>query len=64
MLYDLFSALTSLLSTYYFIRLDIKAWPIGLLATCFNGWLFWQKGIYADMCLESFYFLRDCKKIT
>jgi|GEM_PF-1307923 len=57
MFYDLFGALASLLSTYYFIRLDTKAWPIGLLATCLNGWLYWQKGIYADTCLEAFYFL-------
>ncbi len=60
MFYDLFGALTSLLSTYYFIRLDCKAWAIGLLATCVNGWLYWQKGIYADMCLEIIYFLSIC----
>ncbi len=57
MLYDLIGALLSLLSTYFFVRVDGKAWPIGLLATCFNGWLYWHKGIYADTCLETFYFL-------
>ena len=53
---DLFGSLFSLLSTYYFIRIDIKAWPIGLMATCINSWLYWTKGIYADMWLEAFYF--------
>ena len=60
MLFDFCGALISLLSTYYFIRLDLKAWPMGLLATCLNGWLYWQKGIYADMCLELFYCLSLC----
>ena len=60
MLYDFFGAIVSLISTYYFIRLDSKAWPVGLLATCVNGWLYWRNGIYADMCLESFYFLSLC----
>lgn len=60
MLFDFISAFVSLLSTYYFIRLDNKAWPIGMIATCLNGWLYWTKGIYADMLLESFYFLSMC----
>ena len=60
MAYDFLGALISLLSTYYFIRLDVKAWPIGLVATCFNSWLYWQNGIYADMCLESIYFVSIC----
>lgn len=60
MLYDFIGAVLSLLSTYYFIHINIKAWPVGLLATCFNGWLYWHKGIYADMCLESVYFLSIC----
>jgi nicotinamide mononucleotide transporter len=60
MLLDIFGAVTSLLSTYYFIRLDSKAWLITLFATCLNGFLYWQKGIYADMLLESFYFLSTC----
>ncbi|KTD31856.1 Nicotinamide riboside transporter PnuC [Legionella moravica] len=60
MLFDLVGALTSLLSTYFFIRLNNKAWPIGILATILNGWLYWHKGIYADMMLEMGYFLSMC----
>lgn len=60
MLLDLSGALGSLLSTYYFIRLDSKAWPVSLIAICINGWLYWQKGIYADVGLEVFYFLSTC----
>ncbi len=60
MLLDILGAITSLLSTYYFIRLDYKAWLITLLATCLNSFLYWQNGIYADMVLESFYFLTTC----
>ncbi|MCC5016220.1 MULTISPECIES: nicotinamide riboside transporter PnuC [unclassified Legionella] len=60
MLLDLFGASVSLLSTYFFIRLDSKAWLTTLLATCLNGWLYWQKGIYADMLLEAFYFFSVC----
>ena len=57
MFYDLFGACASFLSTYYFIHKNVKAWPISLVAIAVNGWLYWQKGIYADMCLESFYFI-------
>ena len=57
MFFDLLGALVSLISTYYFIRLNSKAWPIGMIATVLNGWLYWHKGIYADMLLEFFYFL-------
>lgn len=57
MLFDLIGACCSLLSTYYFIKLDNKAWQVGIVATCLNGWLYWSKGIYADMVLEGIYFL-------
>lgn len=60
MFLDVIGALTSLLATYYFIRLDSKAWVISLVATCCNSYLYWQKGIYADMVLEFLYFLSTC----
>ncbi|HRD69546.1 MAG TPA: nicotinamide riboside transporter PnuC [Legionella sp.] len=56
MFFDLFGALVSLLSTYYFIRLNNKAWLVGIIATIVNGCLYWQKGIYGDMALEIVYF--------
>lgn len=60
MLFDLFGAFFSLLATYYFIKINKLAWLITLLATILNGYLYWNKGIYADMLLESFYFLSAC----
>jgi nicotinamide mononucleotide transporter len=57
MIFDLIGALVSFISTYYFIKMNNKAWPIGMIATILNGWLYWHKGIYADMLLEVFYFL-------
>ena len=56
MFFDLIGALCSLLSTYYFIRMNNKAWGVGMIATGLNGGLYWYHGIYADMALESFYF--------
>lgn len=55
-MFDLIGACCSLLSTYYFIRLNKKAWLVGIFATCINGGLYWYKGIYADTLLEVFYF--------
>ncbi|CDZ78657.1 Nicotinamide riboside transporter PnuC [Legionella massiliensis] len=60
MFLDLFGALTSILSTYYFVRLDSKAWSVGLVATSLNSLLYWQNAIYADMTLEMFYFFSNC----
>ena len=57
MLFDILGAVTSLLSTYFFIRVNNKAWLFGLLAISMNSYLYWKKGIYADMCLEFFYFV-------
>lgn len=56
MFFDLFGAFFSVLSTYYFIREDIKAWFISLIAIILNSYLYLQKGIYAHMSLEAFYF--------
>ena len=60
MLFDILGTFVSLLSTYLFIRLNNKAWPVGIIATLVNGWLYWYKGIYADMVLEFIYFLSMC----
>lgn len=60
MIYDFIGAIASLLSTYLFIRLKASAWLVGLFAIVVNTWLYWHKAIYADMCLEAFYFLSTC----
>lgn len=57
MFLDLAGTLFSLLYIYYFIRMDNKVWYVGILASCFNTCAYWKSGIYADMCLEVFYFL-------
>lgn len=54
--FDLIGSLLSLLATYYFIRANALAWAVSIGATLINSFLFFQKGIYADMVLESFYF--------
>lgn len=56
MFFDFFGALLSFLSTYFFIKQNKKAWYLSLLATSINAVLYAQKGIYADMMLEVFYF--------
>lgn len=55
MLIDVLGAFFDLLSTWYFIRLNRKAWSAGLIATILNSYLYWQQGIYADMILSCFY---------
>ncbi|MGQ3888211.1 nicotinamide riboside transporter PnuC [Legionella sp. CNM-1927-20] len=60
MFLDIFGAITSFLATFYFIRLNSSAWLISLAAISLNSWLYWQKGIYADMFLELFYFITTC----
>lgn len=57
---DLIGAFASMLSTYFFIRLNPLAWVISFIAIFINTWLYWQKGIYADMLLQGFYALSTC----
>jgi nicotinamide mononucleotide transporter len=58
--YDCIGAILSLLATYYFIRLNRKAWFLSLAASAINSWLYLQNGIFADMSLEMFYFFSTC----
>ena len=53
---DLFGAMTSLSATLLFITVNRNAWLITLVATLLNGYLYAQKGIYADMLLEVAFF--------
>lgn len=59
-LLDGVSASSSLMATYYFIRLAPCAWIISLLAICLNSYLYWKTGIYAEMGLEFIYFCTTC----
>ena len=55
-LLDLLGAIASLSSTLLFISVNRLAWVITILATLLNGYLYFQKGIYAEMTLEVAYF--------
>lgn len=52
---DFLGAASGLIATCLFIRVHWLAWPIGLIAICIDLVLFYQKGIYGDMCLQMFY---------
>jgi nicotinamide mononucleotide transporter len=58
--YDCLGAVLSLLATYYFVRIERKAWTFSIAASTINSWLYLSSGIYADMCLELFYVLTAC----
>ena len=52
---DLLGTSASLLSTWFFIRLNRKAWLMSVIAISLNSVLYWQKGIYADVFLQFIY---------
>ncbi|MGD9591482.1 MAG: nicotinamide riboside transporter PnuC [Candidatus Berkiella sp.] len=47
----------SLICTYYFAQARSLAWVFGIAAVSINCILYWQKGIYGSVMLESIYFL-------
>lgn len=55
--YDVIGTLLSLSSTYFFIRANTMAWPVGFAAASLNGYLYFRQGIYGDMCIEIIYLL-------
>src|SRR3989338_3631225 len=57
LLYDVVGSLLSLSSTYFFLRANTMAWPLGLAAACINCFLYFRQGIYGDMCIELIYLL-------
>ena len=57
MYYDFFGTIFSLLATSLFVVHSKKAWPISIIAITINSWLYYTKGIYAHLFLESFYLL-------
>lgn len=54
---DILGSLFSLLTTFFLVRANPYAWPLGMVATLCNSTLFALSGIYGDMALEFFYFL-------
>ncbi|MGE3317869.1 MAG: nicotinamide riboside transporter PnuC [Candidatus Berkiella sp.] len=54
---DFTGASLSLISTYYFTQARRLAWLVGLFAIVLNSVLYWQKGIYGHLILESIYFI-------
>lgn len=54
---DFTGASLSLMSTYYFTQAQRLAWLVGLFAITLNFILYWQKGIYGHLVLESVYFV-------
>lgn len=53
---DFIGACLSLTSTYYFTQAKRLAWLIGLISVVFSTILYWQKGIYGHLILETTYF--------
>lgn len=43
------------LATIFYIRINILAWPLSLIAISINLFLYCQKGIYGDMSLQFLY---------
>jgi nicotinamide mononucleotide transporter len=54
---DLTGAFFAFLATIFFIRLNIIAWPISLIACSIDITLYFKQGIYADALLTGIYFL-------
>lgn len=54
---DIVGAVFSFASTLFYIKIDKRAWPIGLCAIGINIFLYYQTGIYGDMSLEIVYFV-------
>jgi len=54
---DISGSLFSLISTLLFVRVNIWAWPVGIVAILIDGTLYWYKGLYADVGKESVYFV-------
>ncbi len=56
-LLDPIGAGLSLICTYYFTSAKRVAWILGMCAIILNSILYWQKGIYGSLILETVYFL-------
>lgn len=52
---DIIGASLAFISTIFYIRISILAWPISLISLCISLSLYWHKGIYGDMGLHIIY---------
>lgn len=52
---DFIGTLLSLVATYFFVKIDKRAWPVAIVATFLNTILYLQGKIYASMVLELIY---------
>ncbi len=52
---DLVGTILSLIGTFYFIKADIKMWPVYILAILVNSILYFQYKMYASLVLENMY---------
>lgn len=55
--FDIIGASLAFLATIFYIRINVWAWPIGLIAIGIDMFLYGYKGIYGDMALNSIYLL-------
>ncbi len=54
-LIDFIGALFSLICTYLFVKEDKHAWPLTALAIPFDAYVYFQKQLYGDVCLQFIY---------
>lgn len=54
---DISGAILAFISTLYFVKADILAWPSGVISCMVDFTLFALTGIYGDMGLEVIYFI-------
>lgn len=54
---DLSGAIFAFISTIYYVKADMLAWPMGLISSGLNIFLFAMTGIYGDMGCEMIYFI-------
>ncbi|NQY42530.1 MAG: nicotinamide mononucleotide transporter [Legionellales bacterium] len=52
---DLIGTILSLIGTFYFVKANIKMWPIYILAIGINSVLYFQYKMYASLLLENMY---------
>ncbi|MBN2689904.1 MAG: nicotinamide mononucleotide transporter [Gammaproteobacteria bacterium] len=54
---DIIGAVFSFFSTVAYIRVSVIAWPLGIVSLLIDLYLYFTKGIYADMTLHFMYLL-------